>query len=212
MRSVLFPATALVFLTFCSPSNDRRNDTGMARSDSGTANGGAGGLSARDTMPSATSDTAAAGGAATTPAAILSELYVANTMEIQLSKLAEKKATSPKVKQVAAKLASDHAKNREQVRALTQKLNISLTPPPAGDAAATDSTALPPDLQGKSGADFDKAFVEYEIQGHQKNIEKIQNQLLPAAQDAQIKTYLQNTLTTIQGHLASLQAVQKQLG
>lgn len=204
MRSVLFPVTA-VLLTFCSPSNDRRSETGMAN--------GAGGLSAHDTMPSAVTDTAstgaaATGGAVTTPASILSQLYLANTMEIQLSKLATKKAVSPKVKQVAAKLVSDHTGNREQAEALAQKLNISLTPP----ATATDSAALPPDLQDKSGAEFDKAFVQHEIHEHQTNIDKIQNQLLPAAQDDQIKAYLQKTLPEMQRHLASLQAVQKQLG
>lgn len=205
MRSVLFPGTALVLLTFCSPSHDRRGETGMAN--------GAGGFSAHDTMPSAATDTAstgaaATGGAVTTPASILSQLYLANTMEIQLSKLATKKAVSPKVKQVAAKLVSDHTGNREQAEALAQKLNISLTPPATG----TDSAALPPALQGKSGAEFDKAYVQHEIQEHQTNIDKIQNQLLPAAQDDQIKAYLRKTLPEMQRHLASLQAVQKKLG
>jgi putative membrane protein len=205
MRSLLFPAAALALLTFCSPGNSRRtNETGMA--DSGT-----GGLSTRDTMPSAAADSAAARTEATTPVAILSQLYAANTTEIQLSKLAEKKAASPAVKRVASKLAADHAKNREVERALAQKLNVTLAPAAGGNMSA-DSASVPPELQGKTGRDFDKAFVEYEVKGHEDNIAKIQNQLLPAAQNADLKAYLQKTLTTIQGHLASLKQVQQQLG
>jgi putative membrane protein len=193
MRSVRFPAAALGLLTFCSPANNRRTgETGMATDT--TAH------------PSADSASAAPSAEAATPAAILSQLYAANTAEIQLSKLAEKKASSPAVKRIAAQLASDHAKNREEERALAQKLNISLTPAPS------DTAATPSDLQGKTGRDFDKAFVEYQIKAHQDNIDKIQTQLLPAASNPEVKAYLQKTLTAMQGHLASLKQVQQQLG
>jgi putative membrane protein len=193
MRPVLFPAAALGLLTFCSPPNNRRTgETGMAT----------------DTMTRSSSDTASAATSAqaVTPAAILSQVYAANTAEIQLSKLAGKKATLPAVKRIAAKLAADHAKNREEERALAQKLSMSLTP------AASDSTALAPDLQGKTGRDFDKAFVEHEIKGHENNIQKVQTQLLPAASNPEVKAYLQKTLTAMQGHLANLKQVQQQLG
>jgi predicted outer membrane protein len=89
---------------------------------------------------------------------------------------------------------------------LAQKLNISLT------LAPSDSAAAPSNLQGKTGRDFDKGFVEYQIQAHQDNIDKIQTQLLPAASNPQVKAYLQKTLAAMQGHLASLKQVQQQLG
>lgn len=191
MRRVLFPAAALALLTFCSPGNNRRTgETGMATDTAA--------------HPSADSASAAPAAEAATPVAILSQLYMANTTEIQLSKLAQKKASSPLVKRVAAKLAADHAKNREEERALAQKLNITLTP-------TSDSAAVPSELQGKTGRDFDKTFVEYEIKAHQDNIDKIQTQLLPAASSPEEKAYLQKTLTAIQGHLASLKQVQEQL-
>jgi putative membrane protein len=182
MRSLILPATALVLLTFCSPDRNRHdNETGMAQ--------------------------AGADASATSPAAILSQLYVANTTEIQLSRLAAKKASSPKVKQLAKKLAADHAKNREEELALAQKLNVTLTPAAEGETAAADSAVLPPELQGKTGPGFDQAFVEHEIQEHAANIERIQTELLPAAPNAELRAYLQRTLTAMQGHLAALKQV-----
>lgn len=195
MRQALFPAAALALLTFCSPDSNRRNaETGMAGE-------GAGGL-----------DSTGASAEAPSPSVILSQLYVANTSEIQLSKLAAKQATSPKVKQVANKLAADHAKNREEAHALAQKLNITLNAAAGGEATRADSAALPSELRGKTGSDFDQTFVEHEINEHEANIEKIQNQLLPAAQNPELKAYLQKSLTTIQGHLDALKQVQQQLG
>ena len=207
MRFVLLPTTALVLLASCSPGNRRTSETGMA-------DGGGGGFNSRDTASSSMADSSAQPSAATTsaPAAILSQMNVANTTEIELAGLAAKKASSPKVKQIAAKLVADHTKNREQVRALAQKLDVSLTPGQGGSVSAGDSAAMPADLHGKSGRDFDRAFIEHEVSDHQSNIEKLQSQAIPSVQNAEIKAYLQKTVTEMQGHLKSLQQVQQQLG
>jgi putative membrane protein len=204
MKLFLIPAAALALLTFCSPDRSRQDgETGMGGAT-------AGGLSTNDTMPTAGGDSVAPTGNATpTPAGILSQLSVANTAEIQLAGLAAKQATSPQVKQVAKKLAADHTRNLEQLRALAQKLNLTLT---SDQGAAADSTALPPDLQGKSGPEFDKGFVQHEIEEHQANIDKIRTQMIPAAQNEQIKTYLQKTITEMEGHLAALKQVEQRLG
>ncbi len=205
MNFPLLSVAALLLVAACSPRDDRRTgDTGMTGDAPGT-------MSSRDTAPSPPA-TGADAEAATTPAAILSQMNVANTTEIQLARMAAKKASSRDVKRIAEKLAVDHSKNREQVRALAQKLNAPLTPAAGGDVSAADSAAMPADLQGKTGTDFDRAFVQHEIQGHQSNIEKIESQLLPAAQDPQIKAYLQKTLTDMQAHLASLNEVEQKLG
>jgi putative membrane protein len=206
IRPLLLPAAASALLTFCSTDNNRRG------SDTGIAEGGAGGFSVHDTMPSSAGYTASAPSAGTSPAGILSQLDLANSAEIQLSRLAARKASSPAVKRLAAKLVADHVKNREEERALAQKLSVSLTPAADADVSGGDRDSLPPELQGKTGPDFDKAFVELESEKHHDNIGKIQTQLLPAAQNAEVKAYLQKTLTEMQGHLVSLKQVQQRLG
>ena len=205
MRSPL-PAAALLLLTFCSPGNDRR------AAETETASDGAGGLSSHNTMPAPAPAASAGAADATTPAAILSQMNVTNTAEIQLARMAAKKATSPDVKKMAEKLAVEHSKNREQVRALAQKLGASMTPAAGGDVTTSDSAAVPSDLQEKSGAEFDRAFLQHQVMDHESNIQKIQNQMLPSVQDPQVKMYLQRTLADMQGHLASLKEVQLKIG
>jgi putative membrane protein len=210
MRFAAIPtAGALVLLTFCSPANDRQ-----AR-ESGVGRDNAGGFNSNDTLAtSARSDSAAATEAAPTPAGILSELNVTNTTEITLGQLVSKKAASPAVKQIAGRLASDHARNRQHLQALAQKLGLTLTPAQGGNVSAVsgaDSANFAAQLEGKSGAEFDKAYVQHEIENHQFKIEKIQQQLLPAAQDQQVKAYLQKTLTEMEGHLAVLKNVDRKI-
>ena len=64
-------------------------------------------------------------------------------------------------------------------------------------------------MQGLLGQN---SFVEFGKKFGQDNIDKIQTQLLPAASNPEVKAYLQDTLTAMQGHLASLKQVQQQLG
>jgi putative membrane protein len=200
------PSALLGLLVACSSGDKGRGgDTGMADS-------AAGGMSSHDTMSSMSGDSSVSGNTSVTPQGVLSQMNVANTTEIQLSTMAAGKARSPQVKQIARKLTADHTKNRQQVQALAQKMNVTLTPSAGGSISAADSAALPSDLQGKTGPDFDKAFVQHEIQDHQSNIEKIQSQILPSIQNDQVKSYLQKTVTEMQGHLSSLKQVQQQLG
>jgi putative membrane protein len=206
MHIQLTSAAVILFLIACSSENTRRDgDTGMAE-------GASGGLSTRDTMPSAMGDTAVAGNAEATPAGVLSQMNVSNTTEIELSRLAVTKASSPAVKKIARTLVAHHTKNRDEVRALAQKVNVTLTPAQGGSVSSADSVALPQDLQNLSGADFDKAWLQHQIEAHNSNIQRLQNQTLPAVQEPQIKTYFQKTLTAMQGHLASLEQAEQQLG
>lgn len=203
MRSFL-PAAALALLTFCSPGTDRRTD------GTETASDGSGGFSVHDTVP-ASSPAADTNASPNTPAAIFSQMNVANTTEIQLARMAAQKASSAEVRRIAEKLVVDHSKNREQVKALAQKLGAPVTPAAGGDITAADSAAIPPDLRTTSGAEFDRVFVEHQIRDHESNIDHIQNQLLPTAQDPQVRAYLQKTLAAMQGHLASLQEVKQKI-
>jgi putative membrane protein len=207
MKVQLSTTAVLLTLVACSSDNSRRGgDTGMAE-------GAPGGISSHDTMPSAMGESGAvSGNTEATPAGVLSQMNVANTTEIQLSTLATKKASSPQVKQIARELVADHTKNREEVRALAQKVKVSLTPAQGGSISSADSVALPQDLQSLSGAAFDKAWLQHQINAHNANIQRIQNQTLPSVQDPEIKSYLQKTLTDMQSHLASLEQVEQQLG
>jgi putative membrane protein len=216
MRSIVVPSAIMAFLVSCSPGNRKGNESGMAE-------GGAGGLSSRDTLAttsatdsttttSSTTTSSTTTNTASAPAAILFQLNVANTAEIQLASAAAKKAASPKVKQIASKLAADHRNNREQLQALAQRLNLDLSPTQGGNISLADSAAAPSDLMGKSGRDFDRAYVEYEITEHEANVQKLQTQAIPSVQNADVKAFLQKTVSEMQSHLSSLQQVKKKLG
>jgi putative membrane protein len=137
-------------------------------------------------------------------ASIVTQLALADMAEVQQARTALKEAKSAAVKTLAQRLETDHAAHLKQMRTLASKLKLTLP----------DSSSVPaaPELAGKTGAAFDSAFVQHAIDDHQKDIDKLQNTLLPAAQSADLKSLIRTTVPKLQAHLALAQTTERKLG
>ncbi|MGB7211174.1 MAG: DUF4142 domain-containing protein [Gemmatimonadales bacterium] len=135
----------------------------------------------------------------------------ANTLDIATGDLASKRGHDPKVRALAAQMAHDHSVVRQQGRDLAKKLGVTPTPP-AGDKSAADQAAVLKMLSGKHGADFDKAYLQQEVEFHTAVIKAVTTTLLPAIQNAELKAFVEQVAPAFQGHLLAAQDLQKQLG
>jgi putative membrane protein len=140
---------------------------------------------------------------------ILSRLELANTAEIQTSELAARQASSAAVKKMANTLLTHHQQNRKELEGLAKAKGVELVP--ASGGSTTRDTSGVAVLQGLEGATFDSAFVAAQIEAHRANLDAIRNQLLPAADDADVRRYLEKTQAAMEKHLAGLQDIQSQL-
>lgn len=86
-----------------------------------------------------------------------SRTLMAGTLAKQTSELALQKATNPKVKEFA------NLEVMEQT-AMAQVLTLRADPPPA--RLDEKHAAVLKELQGASGAEFDKAYVKAQVEGH----------------------------------------------
>ena len=176
--------------------------------DGGTA-GGAGGETGMATGGDTASSGTPTGAGEASLSGILSRLELANSAEIQTSGLAAKQARSPAVKKIANLLLTHHQQNRTELEALAKQKGVDLVPARGGNTSRDTAGVLA--LRSLQGADFDTAFVAGQIEAHRTNLDAIQNQMLPAAQDAEVRQYLQKTQTAMEKHLANLQEIQGQL-
>jgi putative membrane protein len=193
MKWMLIPAIAVV--AACSGGENANRNTAQ----SGTMPG--------DTsMAAAPADTAhaAAPAPALDDAAIVTQLAQADMAEVQQARTALKESKNAVVRSLAQRLETDHAAHLKQMRDLAAKLKVP----------APDSSAVPPapELQGKTGAAFDSAFVQHAVDDHKQDIDKLQNTMLPAAQSADLKALIQKTVPKLQAHLALAQAAERKLG
>jgi putative membrane protein len=124
----------------------------------------------------------------------------ANTVDIETGKLAAERGHSNEVRQFGAMLARDHEMVRQQGRDLAKKLGVTPTPPP-GDQSAQEQAAVIRRLSGLRGAEFDRAFLEREIQFHKDVIAAIEKTLLPAIKNEELRALVLKVAPAFQAHL-----------
>jgi putative membrane protein len=134
----------------------------------------------------------------------------ANTADIETGKLAAQKAHAKEIRDFGAMLARDHAMVRQQGRDLAKKLGVTPTPP-AGDKSAKDQATVIHRLEGLQGAEFDRAFLQHEIQFHRDVINAINSTLLPAIKNPELKAFVVKIAPAFQAHLQMAENLGKQL-
>lgn len=125
--------------------------------------------------------------------------------EVELGKLASEKATNAEVKAFGAMMASDHAKANEQLMALAEAKHITLPPTVADEQAKVKN-----ELSTKSGAEFDKAYVDVQVKDHKKTVDLFE-EASKNATDPDLKTFAVKTLPTLKAHLVKIQKIQEGL-
>lgn len=124
----------------------------------------------------------------------------ANSADIETGNLAAKRGSTKEVRQFGAMLARDHAMVRQQGRDLAKKLGVTPTPP-KGDQSARDQAAVIRRLSGLHGTEFDRAFLQREVQFHKDVIAAIESTLLPAIKNQELRALVVKVTPAFQAHL-----------
>jgi putative membrane protein len=125
--------------------------------------------------------------------------------EVALSEQAQQKATNNSVKQFAQMMVNDHSGANTQVKSLAVQRNVTLPATPGSDHQGKIE-----DLSKKNGADFDRSYMNTMIDDHQKTIDLFED-ASGDVKDAEVKTFIDNTLPKLRMHLDSAKAIQKRL-
>ena len=123
--------------------------------------------------------------------------------EIRLGEVAKTKAARLEVKELGEMLASDHSKANEALRKLAEAKGVTI--PDNLTAEYQDSVDR---FNQLSGREFDKAFMDEMVAGHEKSVAAFEA-ALKAAQDSELKAFLEKTLPTLREHLKRCQVLQK---
>ena len=133
----------------------------------------------------------------------------ANTADIETGQLAGQRGHSNEVRQFGAMLARDHQMVRQQGRDLAKKLGLTPTPP-SGDQSAQDHAAAMQRLSGLRGPEFDRAFLQHEVVFHETVIAAIENTLLPAITNEELRAFVAKVAPAFEAHLDMARTLGKQ--
>ena len=126
--------------------------------------------------------------------------YTAGVIDIAAARQAATKASNKDVKAFAEDMVRDHEAVNKQALDLVKKLNVT---PQDNDTSKALSKAAADKLAelGKlSGAAYDKAYVANEVAYHKAVNGALETQLIPSANNAELKSLLQTGLKIFQGH------------
>ncbi len=146
-----------------------------------------------------------------TDANIAAIVVGANNIDISAGKIALERSENTLVKNFAERMITDHNAVLDSAIALVTKLGVTPVNNSLVTTLATQSTNHEANLQSLSGNAFDKSYIGHEVAYHQAVIGVIENQLIPAAQNNELKALLVSVLPAFRAHLAHCQMIQQQI-
>lgn len=172
-----------------------------------------------ETMTSSTTNNTPVESTTTAPATgapndaeIAATVTAANDTDIENGQLALSKSKDASVKAFAREMVAAHTQLNEQGKALLSKLNVSPSDNPTSTSIRSGGESTRATLKGLNGAEFDKAYVNAEVDLHQSVLDQLDNTLIPSAQNAELKDMLQKARPTIAEHLDHAKQLKSKLG
>lgn len=125
--------------------------------------------------------------------------------EVSASKVAQQKAQNQRVKDFAAMIIDDHTKANEELKSIAANKNITLPTAPGEDKQEDIA-----DLNSKSGADFDKEYMNMMVSDHRNDIDQFED-AAENSEDPEIRAFAEKNLPVLRRHLKEAEAIEDAL-
>jgi putative membrane protein len=156
-------------------------------------------------------DSAAPAAGAPNDAQIAAIVLAANTVDSTAGALAQQKGTNAEVKKFGQTMVTDHGGVNKQAVALATKLNLTPEQNPTSQQLTQGGEQSRTQLNGLSGAAFDRAYIDHEVEYHQTVLDAIDQTLIPHAQNAELKALLTQVRPAVAAHLEMAKSLQTKL-
>ncbi|WP_229837723.1 DUF4142 domain-containing protein [Cellvibrio zantedeschiae] len=136
------------------------------------------------------------------PAKFVDEASAGGVAEIETSKLALQKSTSPAVKTFAQEMINDHTAANKELSAIAAKKNLKVS---TEAELANKAKALI--LKQRDGESFDEAYAKNQVKAHKDTIELFNKAAV--SPDVELASFAVATLPKLEHHLHSAEALAK---
>lgn len=128
-------------------------------------------------------------------------------LEIQSSQLAVERAQDAEVKSFAQMMVDAHTRTTRDLRTAVEASGQAITLPTTADEDVADELN---DLREKQGADFDKEYIDLQVDTHQKALNLMQRYAADGDTPG-LQAFAAATAPAIQQHLDQAKAIQDRL-
>jgi putative membrane protein len=141
---------------------------------------------------------------------VVSVLDTIDVSEIEAAQLAKQKASSPAVRAYATRLVDEHTEKMQQTLQLANRRGLQPEKPRLAAAVESTHQETMNELRKKSGRDFDRAYLDYQVTMHQQAVKLVED-TADSVQDPRLKQHLMRTRPDLQSHLTTARDLQRQV-
>ncbi len=147
---------------------------------------------------------------------ILRAVQAANTADSTVAAYARSAAQSPGVKEYAQLMMREHGIANRELAAMAGRINLPYDSSHVGEDdprmhVMEKGRATMEDLRKHTGLEFDKEYVEEEIELHEHVLKEIEKDLMPNAQHPEIRAFLEKVRPAVAAHLERAKGLQEEL-
>jgi putative membrane protein len=146
-----------------------------------------------------------------TDANIAAIVVGANKIDISAGEIALDRSRNNKVREFAQRMVTDHQSVLDSAVKLVTRLGVTPQNNNLVHALTKQSAEHEAKLKSLSGKEFDRLYIDHEVAYHEAVIEVVKTQLIPGANNQDLKNTLVSVLPAFDAHLAHCKNIQASL-
>ena len=132
---------------------------------------------------------------------VLHVLHTINRGEIEHAQLALDTSEDPRVLETAERILEDHEASNERISAVAEFTGTSLQDNTLSKGLQMQASAILGDLEEMSGAEFDREFLQRQVELHDIALDTVTNELMPNASSPEVRQLLEGAVPRLENHL-----------
>lgn len=128
-------------------------------------------------------------------------VVAANQVDIDAGKLAKSRTHDKEVKAFAQQMITDHTSVNKQAGDLVKKLGVKPESNPTSESLKKGGDENLANLKKLKGKEFDKAYIDHEVEYHQQVLDAVDKTLIPSAKNPELKALLEKVRPAFVAHL-----------
>ncbi len=136
---------------------------------------------------------------------------LADHAQVEQAKIAQARAQDPAVRSFAALMLQDHTAAAERQLELFNRIGLKPTESDLAHQLSAENASITQQLGDVSKDNFDLAYMQAQVEAHERLLQLIRQQLLTNVRSPQVRGLLQEQQTTIESHLQAARPIQERL-
>ena len=136
----------------------------------------------------------------------------ANSIDVELGKMAQARTKNDAVRQFATTMITDHTAVNQQAGTLAGRLGVTPKDNAVSQSLVSGAVEARKTIEGLSGTAFDRAYMDREVGYHQAVLDALDGVLIPTTENGELKKLLVDVRPAIAAHLEHARRVRNSLG